>query len=186
MLDSGYISYVKTKYSERAFNELSPCIDEPRVLYAKNFMGVCENISHGFSRYGILPISSTDGEIEAVKRLLSAYELKICVTTDIKNEDDSVTTYALISDKVRFILDAESRYFAFSLTYPDADAAERICEAVSLFGLNMCSMRMSSAYAGGYNFYFCIKENNENLAKLLLYLSLFYPDFIVNGLYSEI
>ncbi len=186
MLDSGYISYIKTKYSERAFDELSPCIDEPRVVYAKNFEGVCEDISHGFATYGILPISSADGEIETVKRLLSTYELKICVTTDIKNEDESVTTYALISDKVRFILDAESRYFAFSLSSVGADATEKICEAFSLFGLNICSMRLNSAYTGGYNSYFCIKENNENLTKLLLYLSLFYPDFIVDGLYSEI
>lgn len=185
-LDSGYISYVKTKYSDRAFDELSPCIDEPRVVYAKNFEGVCEDVSHGFATYGILPIASPDGEIETVKKLLSAYELKICVIADIKGDDESVTTYALISDKVRFILDAESRYFAFSLASSGSDATEKICEAFSLFGMNVCSVRLSSAYTGGYYSHFCIKENDENLTKLLLYLSLFYPNFIVNGLYSEI
>lgn len=185
-LDSGYISYVKNKYSDRAFDELSPCVDEPRVVYAKNFFGVCEDISRGFATYGILPISTPDGDIEAVKRLLSAYELKICAITDIKAEDDTVTKYALISDKVRFVIDADSRFFAFSLASDGADSTERICEAFSLFGLNVCSVNLNSAYTGGYNSYFCIKENNENLSKLLLYLSLFYPDFVVNGFYSEI
>ena len=133
-----------------------------------------------------MPISTPDGDIEAVKRLLSAYELKICAITDIKAEDDTVTKYALISDKVRFVIDADSRYFAFSLASDGADSTERICEAFSLFGLNVCSVNLNSAYTGGYNSYFCIKENNENLSKLLLYLFLFYPDFVVNGFYSEI
>ena len=184
--DSGYISYVKNKYSDHAFDELSPCIDEPRIVYAKNFVGVCEDVSHGFATYGILPIATPDGDIEAVKRLLSAYELKICAVTDIRAEDGALTKYALISDRLRFVFDAESRYFAFSLASGGADSAEKMLEAFSIFGLNVCSVNLNSAYTGGYNSYFCIKENNENLSKLLLYLSLFYPDFVVNGFYSEI
>lgn len=184
--DAGYISYVKNKYSDKAFESLSLCVDEAKVSYSKNFEGICEDIANGFSSYGILPISANNCEIETVSKLLSSYELKICAVCDIPSADETVTKYALVSNKLRAFFESENRHFSFTLLSDSSDTVEEICKLLDLYGLTICSIRAFPAISAGYNCHFKIKENKSNLSKLALYLTVFYPHFVIEGLYSEI
>ena len=183
---SGRISYVKNRYSDKAFDILSLCVDDSKFLYAQNFQAVCEDITHGFSEYGILPLSDIHGEIETVKRLLSVYELKVCAVCDIVTQEENTTRFALISDKICVNLEAENRYFSFSFNSDEPYKMRSVLYASELYGLSLYDMKVTKSYSGSANYRFTFRENSGDLVALIVYLKLFLPQFLINGIYFEI
>ena len=183
---SGRISYVKSRYSDKAFDALESLVDESKVLYAKNFQAVCEDIIQGFAQYGILPLSDMQGTIETVNRLLSAYELKICAVCDIITQEDSTARFALISDKICVNLEAENRYFSFSFNSSEPYKMQSVLFASELYGLSLYDMKVTPSYSGSANYKLTFRENSGDLTSLLVYLKLFLSQFLINGIYFEI
>ena len=183
---TGRISYVKNRYSDKAFDILSLCVDEAKFSYAQNFQAVCENITQGFSEYGILPFSDSQGTIETVNRLLSAYELKICAVCDIATQDENMTRFALISDKLCVNLEAENRYFSFSFNSDEPYKMRSVLYASELYGLSLYEMKVTPSYAGSADYKMTFREGSGDLVALFVYLKLFLPQFIINGIYFEI
>ena len=182
----GRISYVKNRYSDKAFDILSLCVDDSKFLYAQNFQAVCEDITHGFSEYGILPLSDKQGGIETVNRLLSVYELKICAVCDIITQDDNTTRFALVSDRLCVNLEAENRYFSFSFNSDERYKMGSVLYAAELYGLSLYEMKVTPSYSGSANYRFTFRENSGDLTALFVYLKLFLPQFLINGIYFEI
>ena len=183
---SGRISYVKNRYSDKAFDVLSLCIDDAKFLYAQNFQAVCEDITQGFSEYGILPLSDMQGGIETVNRLLSVYELKICAVCDVMTQEENTTRFALISDKLCVNLEAENRYFSFSFNSDEPYKMRSVLYASELYGLSLYDMKVTQSYSGSANYKLTFRENSGDLVALFVYLKLFLPQFLINGIYFEI
>ena len=183
---SGRISYVKSRYSDKAFDVFESLVDESKVLYAKNFQSVCEDIIHGFAQYGILPLSDMQGAIETVNRLLSAYELKICAVCDITTQEDSAARFALVSDKICVNLEEENRYFSFSFNSSEPYKMQSALYTSELCGLSLYDMKVTPSYSGSANYRLTFRENSGDLIALLVYLKLFLPQFVINGIYFEI
>jgi prephenate dehydratase len=177
---------VKNRYSDKAFEILSLCVDDSKFLYAQNFQSVCDYITHGFAEYGILPLADTQGGIETVNRLLSAYELKICAVCDIATQEDSTTRFALISDKLFINLETENRYFSFSFNSDEPHKIQSVLYASSLYGLSLYDMKVTRSYSGASNYKLTFRENSGALDSLIVYLKLFLPQFLINGIYFEI
>ena len=179
------ICYVKNIHTDRAYDEFSSCFYESRVLYARNFDEACEQMRRKNASYCILPIYSDEaGELVSTRRLLDTYMLKICAVCEIDTEGAS-TRYALISEKNAFILDGDEQFFEFSVSVDGACDVEDLLYATELYGFSLASLKIEKSEVG-MSCRISLLQREGDLFALLVYLLIFFEDYNVYGLYSNI
>ncbi len=179
------ICYVKNIHTDRAYDEFSSCFYDSRVLYARNFDEACEQMRRKNASYCILPIYSDEaGELVSTRRLLDTYMLKICAVCEIDTEGTS-TRYALISERSAFILDGDEQYFEFFVSVDGATDVQDLLYATELYGFSLASLKCESGDTG-MGCRISLLQREGDLFALLIYLLIFFEDYNVYGLYSNI
>lgn len=90
-------AYLQNSYADRAYRIFSDLIPGMTAEYHSNFADVCEEVYDNRCRYAILPLyTSADGRLVSFQKLLSRYDLKICMAASVDMGDDDVMHFALL------------------------------------------------------------------------------------------
>ena len=188
------ISFVKNKYNDIAFEHFSRSLTNAKPEYALSFKESCENVIDGRSEFCILPLTnSSDGRLMSFYALLDRYELKICETVDVEDEELSKTVkYARAG---RFCkepnerLDANKSYtFEFSVI----DSSGKFLPSLLLAAreLDACVTSIDSLpveYAAHLQrFFISLALPAKNILTLRLFIALSQQSYTPIGIYKEI
>lgn len=189
----GKISYIRNKYTERAFDRFAKLLEDAKVLHADSFEDSCMDVYNGICEYCILPTeNSVDGRLSAFGKLIEKYDLHIAATTTIR-DDNSYTEVALLSrdiDFQKFGDSARQRMLEISLTSPIHGTADiyGILSFAGAYGLSLAHID-SKLNADGIRFTILLSADNVQIRYieiLVLCLLSIYPSFTVTGFYKHI
>lgn len=189
----GKISYIRNKYTERAFDRFAKLIEDAKVLHADSFEDSCMDVYNGICEYCILPTeNSVDGRLSAFGKLIEKYDLHIAATTTIP-DGESYTEVALLArdiDFQKFGDSAKQRMLEISLTSPIHSTSDinGILSFANAYGL-ILSRIDSRLSADGVRFTILLSADNvqiRNIEILVLCLLSIYPSFTVTGFYKHI
>jgi len=92
----GRTAYMQNSYTDRAWRQFAKHM-LLRAEYYTGYPAVCEEVYYGRSRYCILPLyTSSDGLLISFRKLLSKYDLQICMETQVEMADESVMRFGLL------------------------------------------------------------------------------------------
>ena len=90
-------AYLQNTYSDRAYRMFSTRIPGMTAEYHSSFADVCEEVYDNRCRYAILPLATaSDGRLVSFQKLLSRYDLKICLAATVEMGDDDAMQFALL------------------------------------------------------------------------------------------
>ena len=187
------VVYVKNKLADEAFDVFSEELDDPRVMYAKDFREAARAVSRGDAAYCLLPLEEGQGvRIPSVSSLLYSEDLKINSVTPVFGPDGGADMkYALISRyfSVPAIQEDSDRYFEFRLGEINTDTISSILSAASLFGasvyrINSAVITTDSGTEEGITL--VLSGTGIDFTPLIVYLTVFMPAFVAVGIYDNI
>jgi len=188
---SGKVSYLRNKFTEKAFDKFAKHIDDAKIMHADSFEDSCMDTYNGICEYCILPTeNSKDGKLTAFYKLIEKYDLHICASTTVKNEDVS-TTVSLLSRDIGFTHTGElskGRIFEFGITCPDPSDIGGILSVASAYGMKITRIDTRTV-ADGTGFTVLMSTDGVPLKRietLTFCLSAIYPAFTVMGFYKHI
>lgn len=182
------IAYLKNAFADRAYEQFAKILPDAVVSYCEDFTGVCEEVTSGRARYGILPLeNSTDGRLKAFHTLLRRYDLKTVLVCDVP-VGDGVTQFALLGRRVASLDCGEHRAATFlevRLSLSRTEALSQLLGAAAYYGLRL--LRSSSAEGeGGNAFDLLFATEAADVSAYLCYLTLEFPRFIPLGIYTKL
>ncbi len=188
---SDRIAYLKNAFSDAAYQKFERLFPACGASYCDDFQGVCEEVSLGHAKYGILPWeSSRDGRLKTFESLLQKHDLKLILLCEVPMGDD-ITRFALFGRRVQ-MLDCtrykEASYFSMRIRFADtspwhAPGLSILLCAAAYYGLRL--LRVSSLPAqNDAEFDLTFSIDSADTAAFLCYLSLEFPQFDPIGLYS--
>lgn len=187
----GKISYMRNKFTEKAFDKFAKVIDDAKLSHADSFEGSCMDVYNGICEYCILPTeNSSDGKLSAFYKLIEKYDLHIAASTVIQDEETS-TIVSLLSRDIDFLKfgdTAKSRMLEIGMTCADTSDIEGIISFATAYGLFLS--RIDSKKSGdGLTFTLLFSADGVQIRSieiLTLCLSSIYPTFTVMGFYKHI
>ncbi len=183
----GKISYLKNKFTEKAFDRFSGIVNDAKILHTDSFEDSCEDAYNGVCEYCILPIkTSDDGRLHAFHRLIKKYDLRIAASTDVDN-----TTLILASRRADLFkdLDCLKNYrLEFSVTNADQADVDCIMSFASEYGMHLLRFDTTEGDEGGcHSFLFSADSiSTERLEIFTLYLSAAFPSLSFIGIYRHL
>lgn len=91
------VAYMQNTFSDKAYRAFSSRFERISASYYPGFREVCEEVYNGRCRFAMLPVfSSRDGQLVSFRKLISKYDLKITLVTDVVMNDDSIMRFALL------------------------------------------------------------------------------------------
>ncbi len=187
---SDRIAYLKNAFSDEAFRKFSHIFPDAPPSYCDDFQGVCEEVSLGHAKYGILPWENArDGRLKTFETLVNRYDLKLILLCEVPMGED-ITHFALLGRRVQLIdcgRQKERSFFSmrirFSATPPwHAPSLSLLLSASSYFGLQLKTISSLRTEEAGYDLTFSI--DSADICAFLCYLTLEFPQFTPIGLYS--
>lgn len=184
------VSFVIGNQSGKAFERFARFIPGVLSEYEEDFKSACEAVVAGEANYAIIPVeNSTDGRLNGFYRLIEKYSLSIVLSSTVLSDDGEVSTkFALVYKNFDIIGNVGSRTFEFRITLSDQGQMGNIILATDFFGANVLkiySLPISSV--GRENsFGITLCTDNADIAGLLCYLFLEYPQFFAIGLYRAV
>ena len=185
----GKIALVRNRHNETAYEHFSTLVIGARPSFVSDFSEACDLVYNGAVSYCILPVeSSTSGRLTSFYAMLDRYELKICATMEIENEDTSESVrYALAGRSLpRPIPKAKSCTLEFSLTREDGAHLADILSAISLLGakpLRMDFLPLEYDHSF-YRIFLSLRVAAKDAPALGLYLSICHPNYTPIGFYA--
>ena len=187
------VVYVKNKLADEAFDVFSEELDDPRVLYAKDFREAAHAVSGGKAEFCLLPLEERGGvRISSVSALLYSEDLKINSVTPVFGPDGGADMkYALISRhfSVPDILSDSDRYFEFRLSGADSMALSEIFLAASYFGASVYRINSAPHASDGRGedgLTVVLEGTGLDFTAMIVYLTVFLPSYIAVGIYDNI
>ncbi len=188
----GRVSYLKSKYTNLAFDRFDKIITDAKSLYADSFGASCEDVFNGVCEYCILPIgNSQDGMLPAFKSMIAKYGLHISATVSIEDGEGGSTTMALLSRSMKAPNEeifGEYR-FEFSVDSPDNDDITCILESARRHGFKIFGIA-SMLYGDTHpeiTFTFSADDATfRSLRTFVFTLSAIFPSFKPKGLYIHL
>lgn len=184
------VSFVRGSQSGKAFERFARFIPGVLAEYEEDFKSACEAVAAGEANYAIIPVeNSTDGRLHGFYRLIEKYSLSIVLSATVLSDDGEVSTkFALVYKSFDIIGNVGSRTLEFRITLADQGQMGNIILAANFFGadvLKIYSLPISSV--GRENsFGITLAADGADIAGLLCYLFLEYPQFFAIGLYRAV
>ncbi len=185
-IQTNRIAYLKNVFADDAYNKFSRILPGAVVSYCDDFPGVCEEVTSGRARYGILPLeNSTDGRLKSFHQLMQKNDLKIILMCDVPM-GESMTQFALLGRRVAELdcgRHRASSYFEFRITLSHTRTLSQILWASAYYGLRLLRSSCVEA-AQGVEFDLIFSQETADVSAFLCYLSLEHPGFNPVGLYT--
>ncbi len=187
-IQTNRIAYLKNVFADDAYNKFSKILPGAVVSYCDDFPGVCEEVTSGRARYGILPLeNSTDGRLKSFLQLMQKNDLKIILMCDVPM-GESMTQFALLGRRVAELdcgRHRASSYLEFRITLSRTQTLSQILWASAYYGLQL--LRSSCVEVPqGVEFDLIFSQETADVSAFLCYLSLEHPGFNPVGLYTKL
>ncbi|MBQ1260196.1 MAG: hypothetical protein IIX97_08805 [Clostridia bacterium] len=191
MRSSGKISYMRNKFTEKAFDKFTKFVYDAKIIHSDSFEDSCMDTYNGICEYCILPTeNSSDGKLSAFYKLIKKYDLHIAASTEI-HDGDNVTTVSLVSRDID-LSKLEGRVkgcmLEFEVACTDTSDIGGILTFAFHYGLKL--VRIDSHNSGDeVSFSLLLSADDvllKNIEILTFCLSSVYPSFNVIGLYKHI
>ncbi len=182
------IAYLKNAFADLAYSKFSRILPDAVVSYCDDFNAVCEEVSLGRARYGILPLeNSADGRLKSFHALLDRYDLKIVLLCEVP-VGQSVTQFALFGRRVA-VLDCgryrQSSFLELRLHLSRTEELSCVLSAASYYGLRL-TRSSSTEREQGAEFDLIFSLETADVSAFLCYLTLEFPQFEPIGLYTKL
>lgn len=113
-------AYLQNTYSDRAYRIFSEHISGMTAEYFSSFSDVCEEVYDNRCRYAILPVyTSTDGRLGSFQKLLTRYDLKICMAAAVEKPDEETMHFALLRKHLHMPQGEGTVYWDLSVVLPE-------------------------------------------------------------------
>ena len=177
------VSYLRSPMTDRAFNVFSEKLGTLSAAYGADFRSICEDVYYERSDACILPLeNSSDGLLMSFRRPLLKYELYIRAVCDVRQNDDSLITLALLSASPGTYGDTCEVYF------PSASLGdlEKISSAVSTLGgtVTRCST-VASEYSEEADIHLCIRIPESGKRAIYYFFDALYPSHMILGNFTK-
>ena len=182
-------AFIKNPLADEAYDVFSEEFGDPRLCYASSFSEAVRLLKNGEVGYCLLPLEEEGGvRISAVESLIYKNDLKIGAVTPVFGFDgEAKLRYARVADVMRkpSFTGEDDRYFEIRLEKNTEILLGEILMAADAFGI--LTHRIGTVTwedtIGYHSVVF--KTSGASFHKLMLYLTLFAPDFCVTGLYKN-
>ncbi len=185
------ISYQKNGYTDRAYEQFSVLLTNPRAAYAHSFPSVCEDVYNGICEYCILPLeNSAEGRLQSFSRLISQYDLKIAATCEVQTGEERSTRYALLRRNAILLSREEDlpKFFELNCQTAQFPACEDLLSVARFCGLTALRVEYAAlgASADDKRLNAVFSTDKGNLRAFLLYLAMEFPTASPVGLYPHL
>ena len=186
------VVYVKNKLADEAFDVFSEELQDPRVMYAKDFREAARAVSRGDAEYCLLPLEEKlSVRIPSVAQLLYSEDLKINSVTPVFGPDGGADMkYALVSRhfSVPQIFEDSDRYFELRIGRDTLELSSLITAAelfgASIYRINSAVISLDGATEEGITL--VLSGTGLDFTPLIVYLTVFHPAFVAVGIYDNI
>lgn len=177
------VSYLRSQMTDKAFSFFSGTDSTMSAVYGADFKSICEDVYYERSDACILPLeSSADGLLMSFRNLLLKYELWIYDICELKQNDDSLLTMALLTASAVDNGDVCELYFPSSA----AATVEDISAVIRTLGGNILRVStVKSEYIAQSDIHICVKVPEYNKFALGYCLDALYPSHMILGNYSN-
>ena len=190
----GKVAYVRNQYNDRAFEDFSRLIQNPKPVLTSSFSDTCEEVLESRCEFGIIPLENTsDGKLFSFYSMLDRYELKIAAVCLVESEDSNKNIrYGLVkkglSEKQISLLSRKGRLcrFEFSVVSEDASFTSELfsalgeCQATPL-QVDSISVQYDDNLR---RFFFTAEIPPAHLRELSLYLLSEFSSYTLIGFYQ--
>lgn len=176
--------YMKNNYSDDAYRIFNEKIGKNKVSYCPDFLTVCENVSSGTVRYGILPISSSrDGVLNRPYVLIDSYGLMITsLCTVFSPDSDYSSDFVLVQKNAEYPLDGTPLWINISVNL-SADILAQICSVAQKTGLSLVRVRSLTPFSEKSELIFYTSQGD--FSAFFCYLQLEIKRFTLLGIYTN-
>ena len=183
--------YVKNQFSDEAYDVFSQEFSDPRVKYADSFKEAVRLVADGSVSFCLLPIEERGVRLPTVEELISKTDSKINSVTPVFGYDGLADLkYALVSKNIYLsdFTSEDDRYFEIRLPFDSENlSALMVCAEefdFKLFRVNTVSFKNNDDNVGYFSV--VLKSLNGDFTKLLVFLTLFVPEYIPVGIYKNL
>ena len=183
--------YVKNAFSDEAYDVFSQDFEDPRIRYAESFKEAIRLVTDDVVAFCLLPIEERGVRLPTVEELIFRSDSKINSVIPVFGYDGNADLkYALVSKNV-YISDYnedDDRYFEIRVPL-ESDALSSVvgcAEAlgVKVFRINTLNFKTEDGETGYFSV--VLKSFRGDFTELLIFLTLFVPDFIPVGIYKNL
>ena len=180
------VCYVRSRFSDAAYDLLRPLLGEPTALYADSFDAGAEQLAGEECAALLLPCETGEGaELRGIRSLVTAYDFKKTAVCAIHQGSGDSTLYALY----RRELSASRQPPADRLeaTLPDGDAAALtdLLAYATLCGAETLRATLQTTDDGS-SCRFLFRADPRGITSLRVYLGLQYPHASCDGVYFTV
>ena len=184
--------YVKNAFADEAYEVFSQGFLDPRVRYADSYKSAISEVLDSKVSYCILPLEEGGGRISTVSELLYRADLKIVSLTPVFGFDGTADMkYALVAKQfapTEYTPD-DDRYLEIRLPESDGGTLSDVLSVAKEQGISCyrVNTQVSSTRDGEEQYYSLIfRGDGHSFTSLLIYLTLFVPDFTPVGIYKNL
>lgn len=179
-------AYLQNTYSDRAYRIFSAKIPNMTAEYRSSFADVCEEVYDNRCRYAILPLyTSTDGRLVSFQRLLSRYDLKICMAAAVDMGDDDEMHFALLRKHLHMPREGGTVYWDLSVVLTEEIPLGTFFACLEVFGAKILSVHtLPLTYASDLD-ETCVHLDmtNGDGAGMAIFLESTHIRYTVDGIY---
>ena len=186
-------TYLRNSFSDEAYDVFSQDFADPRVSYADTLADCVRAVSEGRVSYCLLPLEDRGGtRLPAIAELILKNDLKINSVTPVFGLDGNADLkYALLSES--FTLpkreDSDDVYLELRLLRHSAEALASLLSAAVHFGHSVYrinTLTLSTEEGSELIYSLVLRDTGAGFTELLAYLTLFFPDFVIVGIYKNL
>ena len=180
------ISLIRNAGSDRAFEIFAAKLHGVGAEYAETFADACASVSERHTKYAIIPLGSLlDGRLDGLYRMMEKYDLSIIMSCRVTSDDGNVTRYALAGkDPARLSGKLKIEFKAALDSARDIKkilgAADWLCAEVERIDA------LPSQYGRDNTYGFTLEADENDVSRIMLYLSLFFSQYIPLGIYADV
>jgi hypothetical protein len=182
-------TYVKNQYSDEAYDVFSADFARPRVSYSDTLRNAALAVANGRCSYCLLPFEENGGaRLPTVESLINQYDLKIVAVTPVFGPVGTLDLkYALVSKSFipNRVKKDDDRYLEIRL--PICTSLAPLILASDQLGFKLFRVNTLTLTEESSPYYTAVfKSEGKSFATLFAYLTLFQPEYIQVGIYTNI
>lgn len=184
--------YVKNAFADEAYDVFSQAFSDPRVRYAVSLKEALTAVFDGEATYCLLPLEEKGMRLSTVAEMIYRADLKIVSVTPVFGFDGSADMkYALVAKRftaAQYSPD-DDRYFEIRLPSDSLVSLSEVLFAAEAYGVGCYRVNtdIRQEEAGEESSYSIVfKSDGGGFVSLLVYLTLFAPDYTPVGMYKNL
>lgn len=186
--NENFIAYVRGPLSNTATEKFAKVLGNSSPYIKDSYNTLFKDAEELENGYAVIPVENTnDGRLNYFRNMADRNELYTVLSCEVEGAED-VTTFDLVSSKLK-IFDYEGElYLRFRITFDKLDDMRRLqsilayCNAVSENVFNISAGESSRENS----FDFIYNVTNANLMLIYCLLKFMFPQYVTCGIYNKV